>query len=161
MTLSQIKGHILKLWGKELDAEKKREVVDDMLNKFGTILHLIAMKKDGSRALQACLKYGSENQREHVFKSLFTGGNIEEIIKSKYGHFIALKMIKYIVKKYKFQFFDILLKNLYYLVSHVEGAKVVDRFARDLATPQQFSNFKKVFSSKLEATDKPQDLNSE
>ncbi len=60
---------------------------------------------------------------------------MDEIIKSKYGHFVAQKMVKYFVKKYKNSFFDVVHKNLFYFVSHVEASKVVDRFVRDLATP--------------------------
>lgn len=44
-------------------------------------------------------------------------------------------MIKYMVKSQKEKFFSFLLKNCFNLVSHVEGAKVLDGFVREIATP--------------------------
>jgi pumilio homology domain family member 6 len=70
-------------------------------------------------------------------------------------------MVKYFVKKYKNSFFDVVHKNIFYFVSHVEASKVVDRFVRDLATPQQFGILKKVFSSKLENPDMNQEQSIE
>lgn len=61
---------------------------------------------------------------------------MEDIIKSKYGHFVAMRMIKFMKSKnIKERFFDVLLKNAFYLVTHVEGAKVLDKFVVNIASP--------------------------
>jgi hypothetical protein len=43
------------------------------------------------------LKYGNEDQRNQIIE-LFTNKNIIELAKSKYGHFLAIKMIEYLNK---------------------------------------------------------------
>lgn len=53
-------------------------------------------------------------------------------------------------KTSKQRFFEVLLKNAFYLVTHVEGAKVLDRFVVNIATPHQFNQLKKLFTTKLE-----------
>lgn len=104
------------------------------------VLKLIVHKRDGSRAVQACIKNGSDAQKEKIFTILFDSKELDDIIKSKYGHYVALRMVKLMKSKTsKQRFFEVLLKNAFYLVTHVEGAKVLDKFVVNIATPHQFN----------------------
>lgn len=59
-------------------------------------------------------------------------------------------MIKQMKKKdIKERFYQHLQKNAYYLVSHVEGAKVIDQYLRNLAKPSEITGFKSVFDEVL------------
>lgn len=53
-------------------------------------------------------------------------------------------------KEIKEKFFQHLVKNAYYLVSHVEGAKVIDSYLRNLAKPSELTAIKQVFDQVIE-----------
>lgn len=58
-------------------------------------------------------------------------------------------------KEIKKQLFDKLFKDVYYLVSHVEGAKVIDQYMRNLAKPAELTQIKKVFDDVVARGNKP------
>jgi len=138
-----------KLLDKKVPEKEKQKSINQILNRLEGILHKVVHKRDGSKIVQACVKYGTSEQRNKVFDLLIKSGEFDEIVKSKYGHFTALKMMKHLdSKEQKDAFFRILLKNTFFFVSHVEAAKVLDRFARDKATPHQLNELKQVFDKK-------------
>ena len=74
--------------------EMMKEMMDLMEGKFSKV----ALQHDASRVVQAALQFGDEKQRRIVVKELCDGGNIFELAKSQYAHFVILKMIKYCSK---------------------------------------------------------------
>lgn len=84
----------LKTNTKQQTAEMMKEMMNLMEGKFSKV----ALQHDASRVVQAALQFGDENQRKTVVKELCDGGNIFELAKSQYAHFVILKMIKYCSK---------------------------------------------------------------
>jgi hypothetical protein len=70
----------------------------------------IVGKHDGSRIVQACLKYGNNEQRKQIIE-LFSNKSILELAKSKYGHFLAIKMIEFLDKAQFNKILTILMQN--------------------------------------------------
>ncbi|KAL4445060.1 hypothetical protein ABPG74_018788 [Tetrahymena malaccensis] len=149
--ISEINVKVNKIQSKDTPQEEKEKYIDEYISKLSGVLKQIVHKRDGSRSVQACIKNGNDEQREKIFNILLDSKELDEIIKSKYGHFVALRMIKYLKNKTtKDKLFEVIKKNAFYLVTHVEGAKVLDKFVINNATPAQFNTLKKLFSNKLE-----------
>ncbi|KRX00085.1 Armadillo-type fold [Pseudocohnilembus persalinus] len=145
ITMGQINKLVQKLWNKSTPESEKQKHITQIIKKVEPILSKLVQQREGSRAVQACIKYGSEEQQNEVFK-LVLNNSFPETVKSKYGHFLALRMIKQMKsKEVKEQFFQKLHKNAFYLVSHVEGAKVIDQYLRNLAKSSELTAMKKVF----------------
>ena len=56
------------------------------------------MQHDASRVVQAALQYGTEEQRQVIVKEICSLGNLVELSKVQYAHFVVLKMVKHSVK---------------------------------------------------------------
>lgn len=114
----------LKTNTKQHTAEMMKEMMNLMEGKFSKV----ALQHDASRVVQAALQFGDENQRKTVVKELCDGGNIFELAKSQYAHFVILKMIKY-CSKYD-DTVSMIVKslkgNMNKLAVHAVGARVVE-----------------------------------
>lgn len=84
----------LKTNTKDQTAEMMKTMMSLMEGKFNKV----ALQHDASRVVQAALQFGDEKQRKIVAKELCDGGNIFELAKSQYAHFVILKLIKYCFK---------------------------------------------------------------
>lgn len=68
-----------------------KELMDLLRGKFNRI----ALQHDASRVVQAAIQLGDSDQRFEIVKELCDAGNVMELAKSQYSHFVVLKMIKY------------------------------------------------------------------
>jgi len=57
------------------------------------------------------LKYGTPEQKEQIVKILLSS-DLTELAKSKYGHFLIIKLLAHLNKKQLEQAFEVLLKNI-------------------------------------------------
>lgn len=76
------------------NAKMMKELMELLQGKFNRV----ALQHDASRVVQAAIQFGNQKQRKIVIKELCEGGNLIELAKSQYAHFVVLKMIKYSVK---------------------------------------------------------------
>ena len=74
--------------------ELMAELMDLLKGKF----HQVAMQHDASRVVQAALQYGTEDQRRVIVKEICSLGNLVELSKVQYAHFVVLKMVKHSFK---------------------------------------------------------------
>lgn len=124
---SEINLKAVKIQSSETSTSQKESLIEEIISKLSGIIHQIVHKRDGSRAIQACMKHGKESQRDQIICILLDSKELDNIVKSKYGHFVGLRMIKLMKQKsHKDKFFNMLMKDAFLLVSHVEGSKVLD-----------------------------------
>jgi uncharacterized protein YaaR (DUF327 family) len=90
------------------------------MREFGTFLNKFALKKLPSKVIQQGIKLGDSRTKEKLINSMLKE-NFDEIIKSKYGRFLAKKCIKYGTKEQKARIFKILADGLMSLIGHPEG----------------------------------------
>lgn len=88
------------LWNKLRLKTNTPQDIKVMMKEMMTLLkgkcNRIALQHDASRVVQAAIQFGNVEQRSEIVKELCeTGGNIVELAKSQYSHFVVLKMIKY------------------------------------------------------------------
>lgn len=89
-----------------------KEMMDLLKGKFNRV----ALQHDASRVVQASIQFGNNEQRFEIVKELCDAGNIIELAKSQYSHFVVLKMIKYCNKDEKS--INLLVKVRYYYHDH-------------------------------------------
>ena len=87
-----------KLRVKTNTAEQKAKMMKDLMGLLEGKFNRVALQHDASRVVQAAIQFGNEEQRKIVIKELCDGGNMIELAKSQYAHFVVLKMIKCSVK---------------------------------------------------------------
>lgn len=87
------------LWNK---LRVKSNTPQDIQQMMGELMELlrgkfnrVALQHDASRVVQAAIQFGDKDQRVEIMKELCDAGNIVELAKSQYSHFVVLKMIKY------------------------------------------------------------------
>ena len=87
-----------KLRVKTNTAEQITEMMKELMDLLQGKFNQVALQHDASRVVQAAIQFGNESQRKVVIKELCEGGNLVELAKSQYAHFVVLKMIKSTVK---------------------------------------------------------------
>lgn len=88
----------------------------------------VAMKHDGSRIVQTCVKYGSAQQRASLAQEL--KGHFAEVAKSRYGKHIVNKLLLYCPDQREVIIGDFLGK-LDKLLRHRDASEVVETIYRD------------------------------
>lgn len=107
-----------KLFSKQKeDPSQKFKLIENILKKIGAILPKLINKRSASKFFQACYKFGNQSQKDRIFNSI-KGSDLSEVFKSKYGHFLLLKIAKKGTKEQKKKIFDEILKNAWFFVSH-------------------------------------------
>lgn len=107
-----------KLFDKKIkDNTEKVKIIENILKKLGPLLPKLINKRNASKFIQACYKFGSLVQRNRIFDSLKTA-DLSEIFKSKYGHFLLMKVVKKGTKEQKNKLFDEIVKNAWFFASH-------------------------------------------
>ena len=107
-----------KLFDKQIkDNSEKIKIIENILNKLGVLLPKLINKRSASKFIQACYKFGNQEQRNRIFDSL-KNTELSEIFKSKYGHFLLVKIAKKGTKLQKNKLFEEILKNAWFFVSH-------------------------------------------
>ena len=109
---------ILKKDGKDKKVKNlsKIKYVEEIIDLTTPIVSKIIFKRIGSKGVQACLKFGNNEQRNKIFKLVIE--DLSELIKSKYGHFIILKLLKNFNKVANEKIFHTIMSNLKLLISH-------------------------------------------
>lgn len=102
---------------KKESAAEKPKIIEKILGKIAPLLPKLINKRNASKFIQACYKFGTVEQRHKIFESL-KGTNLSEVFKSKYGHFLLVKMMKKGTKEEKNKLFDEILKNALFFASH-------------------------------------------
>ena len=119
---------VKKCWEKlrhpDTPKETRHSLVSQILDTLGKgNVQEVVLKHDASRVIQACIKYGTPQQRQHIVHEL--QGCFLDLSKSKYGKFLALKALKYCPKQR-----SLILKewqgHVEKLIRHVEAALVID-----------------------------------
>lgn len=74
--------------------EQVKEIMKDLMEMLRGKFHQIAMQHDASRVVQAALQHGNDGQKKSIVKEICSLGNVVELSKVQYAHFVVLKMIK-------------------------------------------------------------------
>lgn len=99
------------------DPTKKIKIIETSLNKISALIPKLINKRSASKFFQACFKFGNDSQKSRIFDAL-KGSDLSEIFKSKYGHFLLIKIIKKGTKEQKKKIYNEILKNAWFFVSH-------------------------------------------
>ena len=94
----------------EQNAKMMKELMELLQGKFNRV----ALQHDASRVVQSAIQFGNQKQRKIVIKELCEGGNLIELAKSQYAHFVVLKMIKYSVKDEDSMRLIVKVRDLFY-----------------------------------------------
>jgi hypothetical protein len=108
-----------KIYGKLLQKEseiEKANIIEKSLEKLINLLPKLIHKKMPSKFFQACFKFGNEKQRNIIFNKI-KEGDIGEMCKSKYGHFLIIKILKKSDKRQRDIIFEEIHKNIYSFAS--------------------------------------------
>jgi pumilio family protein 6 len=87
-----------KLRVKTNTAEQNEEMMEKLMELLTGKFNQVALQHDASRVVQAAIQFSNDNQRQTIIRELCDAGNIVELSKSQYSHFVVLKMIKYCAK---------------------------------------------------------------
>lgn len=99
------------------DPNKKFKIIETSLNKISALIPKLINKRSASKFFQACFKFGNDSQKSRIFDAL-KGSDLAEIFKSKYGHFLLIKIIKKGTKEQKLKIYNEILKNAWFFISH-------------------------------------------
>lgn len=147
--IAEIKQLWEKMRTKALRPEVRRTVVDDayaLADQQGWAE--LVFRHDSSRVVQSIFKYATKEQRAHITKAL--RGRYVELAKSSYGKYLLVKMLHYGSSKLRSSILDELHGNFRKLMSHREGAYVVEDAFRDYATaPQRRQMLREFYGSEF------------
>jgi len=136
-----------KLRVKTISVEERTIMIETLMNLLEGKFYRVAMQHDASRVVQAVIQFGDQKQRYVVVKELCASeksdvrkgedksanggtkeGNLAELCKVQYAHFVVLKMIKYCAKEVESS--KIIAKafkgHISKLAVHAVGARVVE-----------------------------------
>jgi len=117
-----------KLRLKTNSSEMNKELMTELMSLLTGKFHRVAMQHDASRVVQAAIQFGDKDQRLIIVKELCESGNMVELAKVQYAHFVILKLIKYCYKDT--ENVKIIVKALTghfsKLAVHAVGARVVE-----------------------------------
>lgn len=125
---SDIIDKLVRQWNelreRQTTAERKHQLVGDMLKQMKGRIMEVALRHDTSRAVQGCLKHGTAEQKETVCKELY--GQMLYLCKSKHGHQHVQKMLKYGSQETRRAIAKELSGNVARLMTHALGALVIE-----------------------------------
>jgi pumilio family protein 6 len=84
-----------KLRQKNNSKEEVRQMMEELMNLIRGKAHEIALQHDASRVVQAAIQFGNDEERKEVMTELCKEGNLFELARNQYAHFVVLKAIKY------------------------------------------------------------------
>jgi len=108
--------------------QDNKSIMVDLMSLLTGKFHRVAMQHDASRVVQAAIQFGDDDQRSVIVKELCESGNMVELAKVQYAHFVILKLIKYCYKdSMKIKLIVKALKGHFSkLAVHAVGARVVE-----------------------------------
>ncbi|KAL9950331.1 hypothetical protein ACROYT_G042818 [Oculina patagonica] len=120
---------------KKSSKAEKSELVEKILNLIAGHSHEVIFKHDTGRVIQACVKFGTVEQRQKLFEQF--KDDFGELIKSKYSKFFVKKFLKYGTKKQR----DVIIKCFYgqvrKLIRHKEASSILETIYSDYANSAQ------------------------
>lgn len=75
----------------DIEAEERKQLVSKVLKKIDQRIAELSGNHSASRVVQACIKYGSTEDRQKILKEVQP--RLLELSKSPYGHFVVSKLI--------------------------------------------------------------------
>lgn len=119
------------LWNKLRVKTNSAEDIEVMMKELMELLqgkfNRIALQHDASRVVQSAIQFGNKQQRSEIVTELAEAGNIVELAKSQYSHFVVLKMIKYCKDEKSVQMLVKAFKGqINKLAVHAVGARVIE-----------------------------------
>lgn len=120
---------------KKCSKAEKSELVEKILNLIAGHSHEVIFKHDTGRVIQACVKFGTVEQRQKLFEQF--KDDFGELIKSKYSKFFVKKLLIYGTKKQR----DVVIKCFYgqvrKLIRHKEASSILETIYSDYANSAQ------------------------
>lgn len=122
-------------------------MVGQILTDILPIMHQVIFKQKGSRLVQSCLTFGTEEQKEQIISHFLDNNKFLDLVKSQYGHHTALKIIGFVEKKEHIaKIKAVLVGKSLKLVTLTEGCRVLNTFY----TKKCNSRDKRDFIAKME-----------
>lgn len=75
--------------------DETKALMEELISLLKGKVNQIALQHDASRVVQAAIQFGTPQQRQEIVLELCQTGNLAELAKVQYAHFVVLKMIKY------------------------------------------------------------------
>jgi len=120
---------------RKLDPTERQSQVEKVLNLWKGNLKKACLRPDTCRVIQSVIKYGSEQQRAFLVTSLL--GDVIELAKDRYGHFILLKIFRYCTKEQIDEVVSAFRGQLVSLMKNSYSSDVVDFLYQAVANTQQ------------------------
>ncbi|XP_066015390.1 pumilio homolog 3 isoform X2 [Pocillopora verrucosa] len=143
---------------KKCSKAEKAELVEKILSLIAGHTHDVIFKHDTGRVIQACVKFGTVEQRQKLFEQF--KGDFGELIKSKYSKFFIKKLLIYGTKKQR----DVIIKCFYgqvrKLIRHKEASSILETIYSDYANSAQKAHLIQEFYGADFAFFKSSELNS-
>ncbi|CAH3116778.1 unnamed protein product [Pocillopora meandrina] len=143
---------------KKCSKAEKTELVEKILSLIAGHTHDVIFKHDTGRVIQACVKFGTAEQRQKLFEQF--KGDFGELIKSKYSKFFIKKLLIYGTKKQR----DVIIKCFYgqvrKLIRHKEASSILETIYSDYANSAQKAHLIQEFYGADFAFFKSSELNS-
>lgn len=105
--------------------EQKQTLIQECLGLINNRYDDMTKKKDGSRILQAIIKHGNEEVREKVVNELIP--SFLGLVQDRYGHFLALKIVKYCPAKLRGKLQHAIKDKLNTLILHQFASEVIEQ----------------------------------
>ncbi|CCG84086.1 protein of unknown function [Taphrina deformans PYCC 5710] len=134
-TLARSKTLWAQINRKKVPKLERQKIIEELYNLISGSVVDIIFKHDASRVVQACFKYGTEEQRTTILKEL--KGRLVELSKSTYGKFLVVKMLYYGSAIHREAILSEIHGNVRKLIKHKEAAYVVEDAFREYTTPSQ------------------------
>lgn len=143
---------------KKCSKAEKAELVEKILSLIAGHTHDVIFKHDTGRVIQACVKFGTIEQRQKLFEQF--KDDFGELIKSKYSKFFVKKLLIYGTKKQR----DVIIKCFYgevrKLIRHKEASSILETIYSDYANSAQKAHLIQEFYGADFAFFKSAELNS-
>ena len=112
-----------------LDKEKRKELLNDLMGVMQGRIHELVFKHDASRVIQTAIKHSSEDQVQQIAQEL--QGTFVELSKSTYGKFLVSKLLHYGSKRTRQFVVSEFEGHVRELVRHREASYVIEDIFRE------------------------------
>ncbi|XP_046852007.1 pumilio homolog 3-like [Xenia sp. Carnegie-2017] len=120
---------------KDISSDKKRIMIDEVLDIIAGHCHEVVFKHDTVRVLQMCIKYGSVEQRCKFFDQF--KDNVSELALKKYSKFFIRKMMKYGTKEQRIYIICSFNRKVKKYIRHQEAGEIVETIYNEYANSSQ------------------------
>ena len=127
--------------------DETRALADKLFELVVGKISDLGKKHDASRVIQAMIQHGTPSQRASIFEEL--RGDIAELSKSQYSHFIVLKLLKYSCGEpsARAKFVKAVKNEVVKLGTHSVGARIIEVVLHQFS-PKETAMLKREFYGK-------------